>query len=443
MNVEQNPDSDTLQFNPRNCVKVISTSTTFYPLDGRNEEGLTIINSMAFLNQNFGETVTSFSANDQTIVLQMWNGLLFYIAAKNTTSEQLLRFMLQICRDIAIFLFGAHFENHMAKNIVQSLRETYAKYIEKFFELCNQDYKYMLMVPEMAPECSDLSKHIKDHNPFTQGAIDSSFVECVLFRNHKIVGRYNYKQSSNKKLQPKDIFQVSLSERIEFSNSTFSEDITTITDSQTPNIIYKGGNLTFDGIPQTCFLASVQLGTNSPFVAVFIFKNDKPTPEISEQLNHIIKKLILLINEFGKTKKVVKAYQITGLLHYLMINRSTGEYYESLKPSTNDPIITKLQRKMASVAMAALQTGNFTLIRNHMLFQYTYEMKFRKKGTLLTPNEKLKNQDSEVSYKRIVEEQFHNDSSIQCYELMTVYLGVMNTKDVAKANQHLFDTLLS
>mgnify|MGYP001059389813 CR=1 FL=1 len=444
MNQQQQTQENQVLFKPQECVKVMSGPATFYPLNCRNEEGQALYHSNVFLIENFHESITSFSAGDQTVVFQSYNDILFYIQSRNNISEGLLRFLLQIIRDIAVFLFGPKFETSMSNNISENRRAAYAKYIETFFELCNNDYKYLLLVPDIDIEHTNLDKFIKEHNPLTQIPIDPAFVECILFYNHKIVGRYKCKQSSHKSLDQRDLFQLALSERIEFSSSSISLDVSASEDFTKENIIYKLGNFNFNNSVQCCFLSEAQLGKNSPYTIALIFKSDKPTDEIRDQIFQVIKGFITVIRSSESVLNIPKSFQITGLLHYLLINRTTGHYYEMLKPNAPYPIFTKIQRKMANVAMMALQSGNFSMIRNQMKFQYTYELKFRRKGSVINPTEKLKIQPGEISYQKIVMDLFPNDvNSIQCFELLTVYLGVINTKDVIDANKHLFESLVS
>lgn len=441
MNPEKKETKDL--FIPQECIKVISPSAIFYPLAGRSEEGLTLFTSMVFLLRNFKETLTSFTAGDQVVVLQIYNGMLFYIQSHHRISDGLLLFLLQIIHDIAVFIFGKNFETFMSNNINEDHRKTYAKCIETFFELCNKDYKYLLCVPDIDVKHSNLSKFLKDHNPFNQIPIDPTFVECVLFFNHKIIGRYKCKQSSFKSIDQRDLFQLALNERVNFSSSSFSSDTSVSEDFSKESIKYRRVYLYFNNSPQCCFLSEAQLGQNSSFVITLVFKREQPTDEIREQIYQIIKGFITLIKSFDQPPLIPKSFQITGLLHYLLVNRTTGHYYEMLKPNVAYPIFTKIQRKMASVAMMALQTGNFVMFENQMKFQFTYELKFRRKSNVITPTEKLKIQPGDISYSKIVTDLFPNDSSIQCFELMTVYLGVMNTKDVIDANKHLFDSLVS
>lgn len=439
---QQQQNENHVLFKPQECVKVMSGPATFYPLNCRNEEGQALYHSNVFLFNKFNETISSFSAGNQTVVFQLYNDILFYIQSHNSISEGLLRFLLQVIRDIAVFLFGSKFETFMNNNIVESHREAYAKYIETFFELCNNDYKYLLLVTDIDTEHVNLDKFIKEHNPLNQMTIDPSLVECVLFYNHKIIGRYKSKQSINKDLDHRDLFQLALNERIEFTTTDISSSISD--DFSKESIVYKRANFYFNGMAQCCFLSEAQLGKNCPFVITFIFKSEVPTEEIKEQIFQIIKAFITVIKSCELPLVVPKSFQITGLLHYILINRTTGHYYEMLKPSVSYPIFTKIQRKMAYVAMMAVQSGNFSMIRNHMKFQYTYELKFRKKGNVIIPTEKLKIQEGEISYQKIVNDLFSGDAnSIQCFELMTVYLGVMNTKDVIDANRHLFESLVS
>lgn len=425
-----------LFINPKECVKVASRSSIFYPLDGKNEQLLPLYNSIVFVSQNLKEDITSFSAGDNVVVLRMQNEILFYIHSRKDISQGLLHSLLNIICRITIFLFGPNFQDVMNNNIRQSLVETFSKYIEKYFELCNSDHKYLLMISEFDNTMPSLVEFIQNNNPLNHQPIDSSFVECILFKDSKIVGRFQNQQNSNSKLDQKDLFTLSL--LVSTSNSDESQNF------EKKKKLKRAFFFFNNSPPESCFVSDCELGDNSPFELIFIFKNSERTDEIEKQITALIPQFASLVEQFD-SPTIPTSIHITGLLHYLLINRSTGQYFEMLKPSVAYPIFTHIQRTMAAVASEAIQNGLVFVSKNYMKFQYIYELRFhnKKTGDLIIPNGKINIPVNEISYSKIVQKLFGGNSSIQCFELLTIYLGVMNTKDVLHANTHIFKKLLS
>ena len=429
-------------FNPQKDVRVISNSMTYYPIDSRNEEGLTLINSIAFLQENFRESVQSFQAEDQIVVMQMWNGLLFAITSKNTVSEPLLKIILQVMKDIAVFLFGPQFHTVMcSKSISGALREIYARYLETYFSLCNQDCKFTIMLPQMDHTFVKLTQQFKELIKNEAGIVDESFLEGILFNNHRVISRFA--KNENSMLELNDIFQLSLLEQVEFSTAKNSPEAFTMT--------IKGANVRVDGTMQNCILASGKLG---PFFLIMLYKRNQQqqfTQEQKDKLEALSAAISRTILAFTEVKKPPVPYQITGLLHYILINRTTGEIYESQPhpDSKHEPepkwlaLLDKLKRTMTSIGMSAIVNGNSCVIRNEMIFQYTYDLVFVRKQKEIMPKTLLQPVNFEkggLSYKSIVSETISEDNTT-CFEMMTVYLGVMNTCDVIKANAYLFNVL--
>lgn len=424
-------------FSPQNQVRIISNSTTFYPIDSRGDVGLTLINSIAFLQENFKEAVESFTAEDQIVVLQMWNGLLFSITSPKMFSEEILRFMLQIIKDTATFLFGPHFENNMSNNISQTLRELYAKYLEKFFSLANKDYKYILMIPPMDFTYSKLTNALKEYVKTDLTNINETFIEGIIFRNHTIISRFS--RNDNPVLELSDIFQLCLLEQV-----VYPDDVETTS----LNLNHLKIHLKSEGQIQSFIVSSGKCGS---CVVIIISNINQIKQEDKDRLSKIGNQINqIVLSTFGEQGILPESYQITGLLHYILINRTTGEIYETQHQLKNqhDPkwavLKEQLKYKMSSIAMQALISGSPSVIRNEMIFQYTYDLIFvNKKQKEVIPKNMQPitfNDRSELSWKQITSD-FVSEDNVTCYEMLTVYLGVMNTADVIKANSHLFKTI--
>jgi hypothetical protein len=441
--------------NPQECLKVISTSITYYPPGSRNEEGLTVMNSVVFLQENLRETVNVFRAGGKLIVLQQWSGILFFLSSENNTPEEVLRFILQMTKDIAVFLFGPQFHVFLSSmNIVATLRDIFAKYVEKLFEIIKVDYKALAMVTDSDESSQRLAQHIVRCVAF--GDASPIFVECILFNRHRLVGRF----AKSCPLQAGDVFRISLLERIEFGACDMS-DGSRVEVALPP--MEKKIHLFIDGAPQQCYLSEVHFGATSPFVLIFVINAPKPSDDARRTVTNITDQFVTAMAQFAVDRTpLLPTFQITGMLCYLLINRTTGDYresdrfedkeeveqtplFEDKKEGEQPPLFERIRRKMVTCSIAALQAGYLSQIRNEMIFQYTWEMKFvSSKGQLLVPVEPFKKprfEDGGISYTRIVSDLFGPENDVICYELMVVYLGVVSTKDVVDANRHLFDVL--
>jgi hypothetical protein len=155
----------------------------------------------------------------------------------------------------------------------------------------------------------------------------------------------------------------------------------------------------------------------------------------------------------GPPTRVFPNFQLTGLIYYLIINRTTGVYRESMPVFGNGEIglnqLTLFQnvRKRAILSgMAAIQKGYLSLLRNEMTFQYTYDLKFtNSKGAIVSPPgrfEKPRFAEGGIFYPAITNQLFDDDPDISCYEMTTVYLGIMNIEFISDANHQLFDLIL-
>lgn len=424
-------------FSPQDQVRIISSSTTFYPIDSRGDIGLTLINSIAFLQENFKENIESFTAEDQIVVLQTWNGLLFTITSPKIYSEEILRFALQIIKDTAAFLFGPHFETTMSINISQALRELYAKYIEKFFTLANKDYKFLLMIPPMDFTYSKLNSQLKELARNDVVGINETFVECIIFKSHKIISRFS--RGENPVLELSDIFQLCLLEQVVYPDEVEASQL---------NMSHLKIHLKSEGQIQPFIVSSGKCGS---CVIIIISNINQIKQEDKDRIQKIGQQInLIVVSSNSEQSTIPESFQITGLLHYILINRTTGEVYETQQQlkSQQDPkwvtLKEKLKRKMSSVAIQAAVTGSPTVIRNEMVFQYTYDLIFiNKKQKEVIPKSippTVFGDRSGLSWKQLAADAVQEDN-VMCYEMLACYLGVMNTADVIKANAHLFKTI--
>jgi hypothetical protein len=206
-------------------------------------------------------------------------------------------------------------------------------------------------------------------------------------------------------------------------------------------------------VAQQCYLSEVRFGQDSPYVLIFALRAQKPTNETIESLRTMAGQFATLLQPPTEFTPLWPTYQITGLVHYLFVNRTTGEYRESGRSAPADAeaqdqqrlLFEKIRRRMIGLATQALQAGYMSMIRNEMIFQYTFELKFiNSKGQIVSAGDKPKKtrfDEGGLTYSKIVADLFGADADVTCCELMAVYLGVVGTKDVVDANRHLIDVL--
>ena len=446
------------EIDPGKSLKVIA-SAVYFPIDCENsEDAMALKSSVDYTKANFGEEIDAFRVGDRTVVIEIWNSIMFSIDANNRLSEELLRAILQNVRDIAVFLFGPNIASVMAsRSISATLQEIFSKYVNVFFELGNRDFKAYMGIPEAHDDVSALVKEISAKFSYVETPADSNFVECILFKNHKIVGRFwNSKDKGVKLLTAGDVFRISLLERMEYASANMQED-GAIEMPQVSWVKHKKVHFAFDDVPKQCYLSQVRLGENSPYVLIFAANGSETQPNTGELITNMAKQFARLLSECHPVEPERPCFQISGLLVYLLVNTTTGEYKESAQlppPQTPEDtaqalLFAKLRRRMISLAVKSVQSGLVASVVNEMIFQYTCDLKFvgKKGASLLTPSKKVKSkvaQIKNVSYAALTRALFPEQSdTVTCYVLMTVYLGVINTKDVIDANSHLFDMLLS
>lgn len=444
---------DDYEIDPGKSLKVIA-STVYFPIEcGSSEDSMALKSSVDYTKANFGEDIDVFRVGDTTVVIEIWNSIMFSINANKRFSDELLRTILQNVKDIAVFLFGPNFASVMAsRSISATLQDIFSKYVNTLFDLGNKDFKAYVGIPEAHEDVSALVKEIKTKFSFAETPADPNFIECIIFKHHRIIGRFwNSKDKSVKLLTAGDVFRISLLERMEFASVNMQDDAE-IEVPQVAWVKHKKVHFLFDDIPKQCYLSEVRLGENSPYVLIFASNGSETQANTGELITNMARQYARLLTECRPVEPERPCFQISGLLVYLLVNTTTGEYKESAPIPDDDMgqfiLFAKLRRRMMSLAVKSVQSGHVASITNEMIFQYTTELKFvGKKGvTLLCPPRKVKSplpRTKNFTYAKLTKELFPEQSdSITCYVLMTVYLGVINTKDVIDANTHLFDMLL-
>lgn len=438
------------KIDPVKSLRVIA-STTYYPVEaGTDDQAMTLRNSLNYVKTNFGEQMSVFKAGETTVVVNVWNNIMFSLNACDKFTEELLEYILQNVKNIAVFLFGPNFESIMGSmSIKAGLQDIFARYVATYFAQGNADFKAFIAVPEFEITQTKLASHIRSKFSLTETPADPDLVECILFKHHQIAARLSNK---GRTLDATDVFRLALLEKIQFADAEMDGEVTAPQASSVkPLRVY----LLFEGEAKCCYISLVRLGERSPYVLIFASNVSEPAPTTTELVVNMSKQFVRLINECNVAKpSIPPSFQITGLLIYMIVNRTTGECRESakLKPSEKEAemkqylLFEKLRRRMISLSTKTIHSGHLATVRNEMIFQYTSELKFvNARHNIVTPGKAFTKQnftDTDFSYTELTKNLFPGDNDITCYELMTVYLGVINSRHVIDANSHLFDVLL-
>ena len=82
------------KIDPGKSLKVIA-SAVYFPIDCENsEDAMALKSSVDYTKANFGEEIDAFRVGDRTVVIEIWNSIMFSIDANNRLSEELLRAIL-------------------------------------------------------------------------------------------------------------------------------------------------------------------------------------------------------------------------------------------------------------------------------------------------------------------------------------------------------------
>lgn len=488
-------------------VRVISDTTTFYPLERDDDEphskndNLSLRTTLVYLHEQMGEDFKFFTADDLFVVLQQWRGMLFFIQTNDSRFHEVMRLQLQTIREILIFLFGPKFESVMKRSISMDKRKVFAQYVDSYLSLCQEDYLYLLNIIRTDPFKQEMSQYFIQTVSTLISEFDIHMLNVTLFDGNQIVARFDSPGSA--KLDAETLLNLSILEKVEYNDISIDdgqippfENVQTNLQNFDPAFIEDPNNNTFkhknaflriQRSPVCCLLSSSRLGAKSPYVILLATQNMKITEEMRVLIMKFISTITLKMSQFISPPPEEKSIEVMDdLIHYVLIDRTHGKIWElpldlsvgllvdymiQLKHNRNrnndeqdnsneddedgdvvddiDDIeackmMHELTMKMSAYGMSAMMQGLTTMFRGEQDYQFCYELRFQdEKGETLKPNHVFTppsfNDDNGVNYTLITSSLFPNTENVTCLELLSIYRGGAQVKDVMRGNDALFD----
>jgi hypothetical protein len=453
-------------------VRVISDTTTFYPVEGETEtyqstDNLTLRTTLVYLHEQLVEDFQFFTAGDLFVVLQQWRGMLFFIQTNDARCQDEMRIQLQTIREILIFLFGVTFESVMRRNILIGNRRVFAQYVDAYLASCASDYLCVLNALRPDDCAGELPRHFLDALSQLLPQFALSHLGCLLINNQKLVGRFSPQDTV--KLDA-DIFSIlALFEKVEYETITAPElpnfDSGFVTAPTNKSMKHKTAFLRIERTPVSCTLSSTRCGSQSPYVLLVVTQN-RPKPKADPQKQTvqeaIVDFLTAITHELEPT--IVSAIpvrlgpDVQDVLHYVVIDRTHGHVWElplatalrkisdHLRLQTEREAadeLDKVKNRLAAYGMTAMMRGCTTMMWGELNYEFCYELRFEDEaGGALTPSHLFSappfNDDTGINYRLIVESLFQTDREIRCLELFAVYKGIVQVKAAMEGNQMLF-----
>lgn len=403
-----------------NKVRVISDFIVFFPKDCPNEDGLTFINALKFVEQCFDEKIHYLVDESFITLFKNYNDVIFLITANKNYETNFLLKILKNLKEISLFLFGKNFSDYMTKNINVKLMDLYSLYINKYFWLVENNISFLFNVVPFSFVTSTLN--------FNHSIFKELNVKNILVYNDKLEIIYLlYNCLSNDSL-----FCISLLLHIEHENLTKS-------------IFCKNAFLNFnDDNYQKYTLVASKLGARF-FIAIL-----KPS-DINESLKSSMINLFKNMNDNLSISLFldwdrININKIYGLLYCVFINRSKNQIID-FTSSTNSKFIDKVSQikfKLSNILIASVFSGIYFAIENEMILQYSYQLIYTDHNNIVIPTTKSIPVDIEVSnvYKYIRDNLYEENEYIKCYELLTVYNGSLSKDIVVSSNNILLSNFL-
>lgn len=453
-------------------VRVISDTTTFYPVEQESVEShhrndnMSLRTTLLYLREQLKEDFQYFTAGDQFVVLQQWRGMLFFIQTTDVASLELLRLTLQTIREILIFLFGKKFESVMRRNISLSKRLVFSQYVDSYLALAEYDYIYLLNSIRIDHESSEIGAFFLQEADAIASNFDIHLLSVVIFNDHKIVTRYE--PQGKLKLDPETYTILSVFEKVEYQTlenpikvAEFNPDY--VKSANNNSMKHKNAFLRLERTPVACTLSSSRSTENSSFVILAVTQNAKVPDEMREKIVDFISSIASRLSSLiiiPQPSIEIETYPC--LIHYILLDRTNGRVWEypieesliaiesNLSPEqTESPeeIFKSLTKRLSVHGMTAMMKGFTTMMWGELDYQFCYELRFvDQNGEFMKPEQVFIpppfNDDNGINYKLITNSIFQTEENVTCLELFSVFVGAIPVKSTLSINSSLFAQIL-
>lgn len=452
-------------------IRVISDTTTFYPVEIQSDEShhrndnMTLLTTITYLKEQLKEDFQFFKAGDLFIVLQQWRGMLFFIETNEDFGAEMLRFILQTAREILIFLFGTRFESVMRRNISLSKRQVFARYVDTYLKLCQNDHHFLLSTLRFTDDTHELQHFFLEKVPPVPKDIPIKLIAVFLFQGNEIA--LHFKNPKASKLEPEIISLIQIFVNVEFPDLNSDNNF----DSNTfdPEYVKSGASakhksafLRLERTPVGCTISCSKCAEKSGNIIVVVSENTKMPVQVQQQLNGYMSNLCQFLLNNPMNERFEPSTMINeDLIHFMCINRTAGDVWEMPEEQTLKSIENynkvdaktarekyhMLTRKMASYAFNAIMHGYTTMMWGSLDYQFCYQLRFLNDNKeVLTPSHIFTppsfDDDNGVTYGLIANSVFPSQNGVRCIEILSIYRSSIRPKEAMEVNQHLFQDFM-
>jgi hypothetical protein len=451
-------------------VRVISNTTTFYPVDvdetnRGGTDNMSLRTTLVYLREQMSEDFQFLTADDLFIVLQQWRGIVFFIQYTDSRFHDLMRQMLQTIREILIFLFGAKFEFVMGHSIVHANRLVFAQYVDAYLSNCASDYLCLLGALRSDDSCPRVAELFLESAARLRPEFDLNLLSCFLFYDHRILAKFIFPDART--FDPETFSMLAIFERVEYGPITdqldekFSSAYVTSADNTTMK--HKTAFLRVERTPVACTLSSTRCALESPFVLLVVSQNVNMSKRKGEIQMKIVDFLTAITSRLTQLAVRPTAPPTVGLVEdvicFVVIDRSCGRVWElptatavaqlrTFREFADDEEaeleLIRVRRQSVAYGTSAMMRGFTTMVWGEVDYHFAYELRFEdEQGAILIPTQVFSpppfNDDTGINYRLIVDSLFQPERKITCLELFAVYRGRVQVKATMAGNQILFE----
>lgn len=412
---------------------------TFYPFNNPFFDFFKVISSLK-------KTLSYITTSDKTFVFGHRNDILFVFSGSKTESISYLRYQLQILPDIAVFLFGDYCKFMKAPQISNARAKVYGKYVDTFLQIIDSDPKYQLSIIPNESLFSNLSQFIYSKNPINPILQSDTFIECIFFRDHHVLSRFNNPNYSP--LDSRSIFLLSLAENLQnYDTMDHPEFHIEMTDIH-PLSCY----LYINRVLTQCDIFVLCLSSTLHCTVLFVtLKNPGKPDDLKMQIADCINLLSSYLKEgLNMPPQPDFSVQISGLVYCLSINRTYGYSfdYEPFPDTQNHQITQLLLKTMKNHSFDGLFEGKNIMIWSDKNFLFFYMILFfdERTGDPLSYTKPIETpifkDDANISHSSIASLYFSN-KKVQIFEIYSIFLNTVSPIVAYKESLNLFHKMIS
>lgn len=446
-------------------IRIISDTLTFYPIQidtearAHQNDNMTLSATLAYMKHNMHERMSYFTAGNETIVIQTWNQMLFFIQSTEYKEPEVLKLMLQTIREMLFFLFGKKFETVMKNNVSMEKRQIFAKYVDKYLSLCDSDYLYLLNSMRIDNDSRELAQYFVTNTSKLANSTSFNLISALLYKNHQLVGRYDHDKEI--RLESYSFMILSLFENVEYDDIDNDGLPPICFNPEDLSIKFKTGFFIINDMPLSVSLTLAQTAPNSPFVIVIITNKIKAQERDAQRsaISNFMTKIIAKLSKLNQSPLPSLSFEIPEqLIHFLLIDRKHGNIWELPLDSTSELLsdylkisgpelqkeLDKILTKMACIGMTAMLKGFTSVMYGELDFHFSYELRFEDDdGDYLKPENVFKppkmHKGHVIDYRLITKSLFEDEVDVTCYELFSIYCGNITVKTALASNSLLFE----